>query len=441
MLFTDLPLDHRLQSNIAKLNIDTLTDIQAQAIPKALLNNDILASSKTGSGKTLAFAIPMINRLLTQKALSRKDARALILAPTRELAKQVYLVVKQLVSSTGLQANLIIGGENYNDQAKKLKRAAHILVGTAGRVADHLNDKHLFLNGLELLILDEADRMLELGFYEQLNAINNLADHRKRQTFMFSATIAPAQLKKMTQALLKKPEKIIIDDAQTPHSDIQQRFYLSDNVNQKDSQLLKLIDLQDRQQAIVFTATRDDTLRLAEHLNNNGVSSVALHGEMLQKQRIQTMQDFSRGKYAVLTTTDLASRGLDIADVSQVINYDLPKIAEEYIHRIGRTGRAGKKGNAYSLVGHKDWLSYTTIKNDYLGETTFEEIEGISTKFKGLQPKRVTSTKKVKSQHSRAKPTQDQSKRKRRFNPMESKDIGHAPIKKSRKDDIQDDEK
>ncbi len=430
MQFSDLPIDHRIVKNLQKMQLDELTAIQRQAIPQALLNKDILAASKTGSGKTLAFVVPMVHRLLSQRALSKADPRALILAPTRELAKQVYGVCKQVIAGTQLHVNLIVGGENYNDQSKLLRRHPHIVVGTAGRIADHLSDRHVFLNGLELLILDEADRMLELGFSEQLAMIHKQANHRKRQTMMYSATIEQAQVKQMTNELLVAPQKIVVDAAEIPHKDITQKFYYSDGVRQKDEQLGKLVKLVDREQAIVFTATRDDTQRLSDLLNTLHLDAVALNGELLQKQRSQILQDFSKGKFGVLVTTDLAARGLDIKNVALVINYDLPKFAEEYIHRIGRTGRAGKKGLALSLVSKKDWKSFDTIKANYLTAVDFETIDGISTHFTGVKQK-ATFTAKPKSGTNKAKQAKTSTKApKKRFNNMQSVDVANIPIKR-----------
>lgn len=440
MKFTDLPIDHRIIKNLDAMQLSNLTDIQQQAIPHGLLNKDILASSKTGSGKTLAFVVPMVNRLLTTRALSKADPRALILAPTRELAKQVFGVCRQIIANTQLRASLVVGGENYNDQVNVLRRKPQIIIATAGRIADHLKDRHLFLNGLELLILDEADRMLELGFSTQLAAIHGQADHRKRQTMMFSATIEQAQIKQMTNELLNNPQKIVIDSNEQPHKDILQKFYLSDGVKQKDLQLCKLINIEKREQAIVFTATREDTVRLQTMLYDQQFDAIALHGELLQKQRNQVLQDFGNGKYGVLVTTDLGARGLDIRNVSLVLNYDLPKFPEEYIHRIGRTGRAGDKGTAISLVGKKDWRSFEAIKVNYVGEVDFANIPEIKTTFKGVKTKVDKPTSAGQKKSSKAIDKSQIERPKRRFKPLESFESGDLPIKrKARKSNYEDD--
>ncbi|MFC4699189.1 DEAD/DEAH box helicase [Glaciecola siphonariae] len=431
MQFTDLALDNRLLTALSTMQLSDVTDIQQQAIPHGLMGKDLLASSKTGSGKTLAFLVPVVNRLLTQKALSKRDARALILAPTRELAKQVFSVAKTLTQKMSLQCTLIVGGENYNDQAKALRRNPQIVVGTAGRISDHLAARHLFLNGLELLVLDEADRMLELGFEKALENIHSSADHRKRQTMMFSATIDSAEVNYVTQLMLKTPVKINIDKVATPHEDISQAFYFADGVTHKNKLLLKAIDIEGREQALVFTATREDTERLAKQLKESDISAAFLHGDLLQNQRSAIINDFGRGKIGVLVTTDLASRGLDIANIAKVINYDLPRFADEYVHRIGRTGRAGKKGAAVSFVSRKDWRSFLAIQSRLERRFEFTEIEGLVAKFKGLGTKPKSEQKNVVEPRTKTKPTAAKPKATKRFNPLESsEDMGFAPVKR-----------
>ncbi len=434
MLFTDLALDKRLLSAIDTLQLTEATDIQQQAIPHGLMGKDLLASAKTGSGKTLAFLVPTINRLLTQKSLAKRDARALILAPTRELARQIFAVTKSLTQKLSLQCTLIVGGENYNDQAKSLRRNPQIIVGTAGRINDHLEARHIFLNGLELLVLDEADRMLELGFEKALENIHSSADHRKRQTMMFSATIDSAEVNYMTQLMLKSPLKINIDKVATPHEDISQAFYFADGVSHKDKLLLKAVTLEGREQALVFTATREDTERLASFLKEHGeqdASAAFLHGDLLQNQRSAIINDFGRGKIGVLVTTDLASRGLDIANIAKVINYDLPKFADEYVHRIGRTGRAGKQGNALSFVSSKDWRSFLAIQSRLEQRFKFSEFEGLEAKFKGLGTKSRAEHTKLEQARVNKKLNKSKPKKTKRFNPLSSsEELGFAPIKR-----------
>lgn len=440
MQFSDLSLHHNLLKSLEIKGLDTPTEIQSKAIPYGLLGKDIIASSKTGSGKTLAFLLPAIHRVLTKPALSRRDPRVLILAPTRELAKQVFLELKGLIAKQPLKAALVLGGENFNDQVKALKHHPQFIVGTAGRVADHLLDKSLYLNGLELLILDEADRMLDLGFAAQLNMINRAADHRKRQSMMFSATLDSAEMHELTQTLLTAPQRIRVGSSSEEHKDIQQQFFLADNVTQKEVMLAKVINQKEYRQIIVFTATRVDTERLALMLQGQGLHAIGLSGDLTQGQRNNIMNEFGRGKQHVLVTTDIASRGLDLLNVALVVNFDLPKLADEYVHRVGRTGRAGNKGEAVSFVGPKDWFSFLAIKGFLQQTIEFSELEGHKAKFKGLKP---VKTRSKTDQKSKAKKVNKENKTQpsvNRVNTMQGKEVGDTPLKRKPRAAVNDEE-
>lgn len=408
MAFASFNLDSRLLRAVEHMGFEQPTEIQQQAIPAAMTGQDIIASSKTGSGKTLAFLLPAMQRLIKNRALSKKDPRVLILAPTRELAKQVFAHLKAVSAATQYNCALILGGENFNDQVKVLDKNPDFIVATPGRLSDHLSKGLFYLNGLELLILDEADRMLDLGFAQQLKQINEAADHRKRQTLMFSATLEHGQVEEFAKDLLKKPKRIAIGAITSEHKDITQRFYLSDHLDHKQALLESFINSEDYQQMIIFTATRVDTERLAKELNDKQLNAVALSGDLAQSERNRVMEAFSKGQNKILVTTDLASRGLDLVNVSHVINFDLPKHAEEYIHRVGRTGRAGSKGDAMSFVGPKDWQSYLNIKALLQQDIEFSIVEGLAAKFKGLKPK---VDKKDKDKANKAKSAQSKKKR------------------------------
>ncbi len=439
MLFNDLPLDHRIKKVLTDKKFTDLTPIQAKVIAPALKGNDIVASSKTGSGKTLAFLVPTVQRLLKTKALSKQDPRVLILAPTRELAKQVFFEAKWLTANMPITCQLIVGGENYNDQIKVLRRNPQIIVGTAGRIADHLDSKSFFINGLELLIFDEADRMLDLGFKEQLLLINRFADHRKRQTMMFSATLGRIEIDGLAQSLLKTPTKVVVGSATEQHSEISQKIVFADNVEHKDQLLVAALEQTEHNQAIIFAATREDTERLAKHLNENGLDAVALHAEMPQNARSNAMNAFAKGQHSQLVCTDVASRGLDLPRVGLVINFDLPKQAEEYIHRIGRTGRAGNIGQAFAFVGPRDWHSYTDIRAllDYpLEEFSFADLVA---SFKGYDHKPVKKkTQKAAKTSRRATKTKVEAPKKR-VKSMAGVDVGDAPMRRKPKSVIIDD--
>ncbi|MGL1956397.1 MAG: DEAD/DEAH box helicase [Colwellia sp.] len=438
MQFSDFGLERRLMTAVEHLGFTAPTEIQQQAIPAAMSGHDLIASSKTGSGKTLAFIIPALQRLNTNRALSKRDPRVVILTPTRELAKQVFSQLRLFTSGTQFKAVLILGGENFNDQVKVLEKDPHFIVATPGRLADHLSQGNFYLNGLELLILDEADRMLDLGFSAQLAQINKAADHRKRQTLMFSATLDHAQVNEFALALLKKPKRIAIGSAFTEHKDITKRFYLADNLTHKEALLQHFLMHETYQQVIVFTATRSDTERLAIllntiNLNDDKLNSVALSGELSQSQRNQIMDSFSKGQHKILVTTDLASRGLDLVNVSHVINFDMPKHTEEFVHRIGRTGRAGTQGDAISFVGPKDWLSFKNVEGLLQETIKFDQVSGLKAKFKGLKPKKVKAKKVSSTDDNAIKPKQEKIRKPAKKTFFAAQDVGNMPIIKRKK--------
>ncbi|TKB43854.1 DEAD/DEAH box helicase [Thalassotalea mangrovi] len=440
MQFDQFNLDNRLVKAIDHLGFEKASDIQQQAIPAAMAGHDLIASSKTGSGKTLAFLLPALHRLIRQRALAKRDPRVVILTPTRELAKQVFGQLRLVSAGTQFKSVLILGGENFNDQVKVLSRDPHIIVATPGRLADHLDQGHFYLHGLELLILDEADRMLDLGFADQLKRIHQAADHRKRQTLMFSATMDHQQVEDFALDLLNKPKRIAVGEITSEHKDIQQRFILSDHLDHKEALLNHLLSNESFQQMIIFTATRADTERLASFLQEQGISSLALSGDLKQSERNRIMEQFGKGQAKILVTTDLASRGLDLVNVSHVINFDLPKHPEEYVHRIGRTGRAGEKGDAISFIGPKDWQSYLNIQAFLQQQIEFSVINGLQANFKGLTPK---ATRKAKPQGRSDKPVQKKAgkakakPKKRIFH--EAEDIGDLPVMRRKPGEYVDD--
>jgi len=425
--FSDFGLDPRLMSTVEHLGFSEPTEIQQQAIPAAMKGQDLIASSKTGSGKTLAFILPAMQRLSKNRALSKRDPRVVILTPTRELAKQVFTQLRLFTANTQFKAVLILGGENFNDQVKVLEKDPHFIVATPGRLADHLKQGHFYLNGLELLILDEADRMLDLGFANELNLINKAADHRKRQTLLFSATLDHAQVNDFASELLNKPKRIAVNAGHTEHEDITKRFYLCDHLEHKQTLLEHFLKEEKIQQMIIFTATRSDTERLSTMLNAQGHDTVALSGELNQGQRNQIMDSFSKGQHKVLVTTDLASRGLDLVNVSHVINFDMPKHTEEFVHRIGRTGRAGSSGDAISFVGPKDWLSLKNVEGFLQQKVTFDIVDGLKAKFKGLKPKKPKTVNKAKSTDNKQK-TAKAKPRKTVKKLFVGEEAGHMPV-------------
>ncbi|WP_394388093.1 DEAD/DEAH box helicase [Shewanella woodyi] len=443
MQFTEFSLDARLLQSLSHMGITTPTEIQEMAIPVGLSGKDLMASSKTGSGKTLAFLLPAMQRIISTKALSKRDPRVLILLPTRELANQVYSQLRLLVANTQYKALKILGGENFNDQAKALARDPHFVVATPGRLADHLAQHHFHLNGLELLILDEADRMLDLGFADQLKAINAAADHKRRQTLMFSATLNHNEINEIASELLKDPKHVSVGASNIENQDITQKIYLCDHLDHKEALLQSILKRGEQKQVIIFTATRQDTNRLAKKLAEEGFNTASLSGDLNQSARNQIMDQFSRGMQDILVTTDVASRGLDLLNVSLVINFDMPKFAEEYVHRIGRTARAGAKGDAISLVGPKDWVNFKQVQQ-FLSKTfEFSTIEGLKAKFTGLKDK-PKAGKKSAAKPKRTKASTNQKNAKPKAKVVKDKrfitgiDIGDAPMLRKPKSKLQD---
>jgi len=314
-------------------------------------------------------------------------------------------------------------------------------VATPGRLADHLEHKSFFLQGLEVLILDEADRMLDLGFMPQLNAIHKQASHRLRQTLMFSATLDHAEVNELALSLLRDPYRVALGAGYDPHKDITQKCFFADNLTHKEALLLHFLKSEVIRQLILFTATREDTDRLAALVQKAGFAAVGLNGKLTQAQRNSVMQAFAANKYQVLVTTDVASRGLDLLQVSHVINFDLPKHPEEYVHRIGRTGRAGQQGCAFSLVGPKDIIAFSAIEQFLRRPLEMAQVEGLVAKFDGTIKKKPTGTaaktSKATGQQSGAVKAKIRSadsplpKKKPKF--FESGDDGAAPPKKKQK--------
>lgn len=438
--FEDMGLDKRLLKTIEHCGFSSPTDVQAATIPIVCAGKDLLVSSKTGSGKTLAFLLPAMQRMIRTKAFTRRDPRVLVLAPTRELAKQVYGELRKLLIGTPFKGVLILGGENFNDQAKSFLKYPAFIVATPGRLADHLAHRHLTLEGLEMLILDEADRMLDLGFAPQLHVINKAAKHRCRQTLMFSATLDHNMVNDVAADMLNRPKRVSIGFINEEHQDIKQHFYLCDHLDHKQAILEHLLEQESYQQVLIFTATRADTERLATHFAERGIKAAALNGDMKQNIRSRIMTEFERGMHHVLVSTDVASRGLDISNLSHVINFDMPKYAEEYIHRIGRTGRAGKKGTAISLVGPKDWNSFKQIEGFLDKNMQFSSIEGLKPKFSGLAAiEKKTTTKKAPSfKKSTKSATPKTAPKKRNKSFYQSVAVGEQVfmIKKKKVDDI-----
>jgi ATP-dependent RNA helicase RhlE len=341
--FADLALDASLVKAVAELGFVKPTAIQADAIPPALAGRDVLAAAATGSGKTAAFLLPILHKLI---AKPKGTTRALVLAPTRELAAQIASDMDELAVHTRVSGAAIFGGVGMGPQEHALRTGVDVIVATPGRLLDHMREPYAKFDGLEFLVLDEADRMLDMGFLPDIRRVLKQIPVQ-RQTLFFSATL-PAPIMQLTRELLKDPVRINIERQSTPATGITQAIYPVP-AELKSALFLKLLDGQ-MKEALVFTRTKHRANRLAEYLVRHGVSAERIHGNRSQNQRTQALEGFKSGQYRVLVATDIAARGIDVAELGHVVNFDVPVAPEDYIHRIGRTGRAEMTGEAYTLV-------------------------------------------------------------------------------------------
>jgi ATP-dependent RNA helicase RhlE len=357
--FSEFSLSPELLRSIRDRGHHRATPIQAGAIPAALQGRDLIATAETGSGKTAAFLVPLIDRLHRSGGAAHGGIRAMVLAPTRELAAQVAREFALLARHTRLKAAVIVGGDSMNRQLHDLRNGAQVLVACPGRLIDHLERGTVKLDRIELVVVDEADRLLDMGFLPQLRRIMRMVP-RKRQTLMFSATMGSG-VAQIAREFLDHPEHVSIGEKAAPPSTIRQTVYAVTQEN-KGPMLLEILKDPEIDSAIVFTRTRSRADRVAKLLVRNAIKAIAIHGDRSQSQRNAALHGFRSRSYRVLVATDVAARGLDIPDVSHVINFDLPDEPDNYIHRIGRTARMGKSGEAFSLVTPEERLSLGRIE-------------------------------------------------------------------------------
>ena len=364
--FAELGLSQKVQAAIAAAGYANPTPIQAAAIPVAVTGQDVLGIAQTGTGKTASFVLPMITRLETGRARARMP-RSLILAPTRELAAQCAQSFEKYGVNHKLDVALLIGGVSMDDQVRKLDRGVDVLIATPGRLLDHFQRGRLMLMGVEILVIDEADRMLDMGFIPDIEKICNLLPPR-RQTLFFSATMPP-EITRLVNQFLRDPERIEVAKPATTAKTITQSFRFCPDSEDwvKRETLRDMIHTQNVKNAIIFCNRKRDVAILLKSLLKHGFNAGALHGDMDQKSRMETLDRFRNGDIMLLAASDVAARGLDIPDVSHVFNFDLPWQSDDYVHRIGRTGRAGREGTAQSIVTPDELKSLKDIEK-MLGE-------------------------------------------------------------------------
>jgi ATP-dependent RNA helicase RhlE len=351
MSFDSLGLAPALLRALADYGYTQATPIQTAAIPPALAGHDLLAAAQTGTGKTAAFALPLLQKLSTSGQTMTRRPRALILTPTRELAAQVHENLRDYGKHMQVSATTIFGGVSMGPQINALRRGVDVVIATPGRLMDHMQQRTLDLSGVETLILDEADRMLDMGFLPALKRIL-VALPKKRQTLLFSATFAPA-IKTLAMEFMHNPREISVSTPNAVATLVSHQVHPVDTSRKRDL-LLHLLSADSRRQSLVFSRTKHGADKLVTYLNASGLRTAAIHGNKSQNARTRALSDFKSGRVTVLVATDIAARGIDIEQLPIVINFDLPSVAEDYVHRIGRTGRAGMEGLAVSLVSHDE---------------------------------------------------------------------------------------
>lgn len=393
MSFNELGLSEPLLKAVSKKGYTEPSPIQEKAIPLILEGKDVLASAQTGTGKTAGFTLPMLQILSEGPKLRKRPIRALVLTPTRELAAQVLENVKDYSKFVDIRSTVIFGGVNQNPQVRALRNGVDILVATPGRLLDLENQRKLSLAKVEILILDEADRMLDMGFLRDINKILALMP-AKRQNLLFSATFSK-EIKKLARGFMQKPVLVEATPENSTVDMINQKVYHVDK-SRKTALVIKMISEGDWQQVLVFTRTKHGANRLCKKMEKRGISAAAIHGNKSQAARTRALAGFKRGQIRVLVATDIAARGLDIPLLPHVINFELPNIPEAYVHRIGRTGRAGASGEAISLVSH-DEREYVRGIERLLGEKLEQEV------IEGFEPSE--NPPPPKSQASRGRPS------------------------------------
>ncbi|QMT39558.1 DEAD/DEAH box helicase [Neisseria shayeganii] len=385
--FASLGLSPEITEALSEQGYEQPTAIQSAAIPKILAGHDLLAAAQTGTGKTAAFMLPGLERLKRYANASTSPAmhpvRMLVLTPTRELADQIDQNTSAYIKNLPLRHTVLFGGVNMDKQTQSLRSGCEIVVATVGRLLDHVQQKNIRLDKVEIVVLDEADRMLDMGFIDDIRRIMQMLP-KQRQTLLFSATFSPP-IRKLAQDFMTQPEQVETAPQNTTNANVEQHIIAIDTM-QKRNLLERLIVDLNMNQVIVFCKTKQSVDQVARDLVRRQLSAAALHGDKSQQSRLETLSDFKAGQLRVLVATDVAARGLDIAELPFVINYEMPSQAEDYVHRIGRTGRAGAEGVAISLMDEDEQKMFESIKELIGKDLAVERIEGFEPRWWQKQP-------------------------------------------------------
>jgi ATP-dependent RNA helicase RhlE len=422
MSFSTLGLSEPILRAVAETGYSEPTPIQAQAIPVVLNGKDLLAGAQTGTGKTAGFTLPMLQKLSQAvPSKGKRPVRALVLTPTRELAAQVGQSVDTYGKYLPLNSTVIFGGVNINPQTSKLRSGVDIVVATPGRLLDHANQKNIDLSRIELLILDEADRMLDMGFIHDIKKVLKLVP-KKAQKLLFSATFSD-EIKKLADGLLHSPELIEVARRNTTSERVAQVVYPVKQ-DRKRELLATLIKTNGWEQVLVFTRTKHGANRLCKQLASEGIPAEAIHGNKTQNARTKALAAFKAKRVRVLVATDIAARGIDIDQLPHVVNFELPNVPEDYVHRIGRTGRAGNEGEAVSLVCAEEAEYLRNIEKLINAAIPQKTVEGFETRL----PASVKPASKPKANNAKKRPLQHNNERtdpkqRRRQRPAKAEDV------------------
>jgi ATP-dependent RNA helicase SrmB len=443
-LFADLALDRRLCLGLESMGLTEPTEVQQAVIPAALEGRDLRVNAETGSGKTLAYLIPTVQAILTKTSTREAGTLALVLVPTRELARQVLTQCRKLTAKAPVDVQGITGGADFKFQASIFRKDPAIIIATPGRLLEHCQKHSADLSALQILILDEADRILDMGFRDDVLSINQFCAVDK-QVLMLSATLKHEGLGGVAKELLNEPATISIGQVRQPHSSISHQIILADDAQHKDKLLLALLQHGGFERALVFSNKRATARRLAGLVAYHKLRCAALHGEMSTEERKLVMSRFSEGKLNIVCASDLAARGLDVKNIDLVVNYELPRRGDDYLHRTGRTGRAGAKGIAVSLVDHSEWNLMASIQRYLKLDVEKRALPGLKAKYSG--PKAIKSSGKAAgSKKKRSKTPEEKRKSRHRHQqdrgkpgPVKGKkppcvNDGFAPVMKKKKD-------
>jgi ATP-dependent RNA helicase RhlE len=427
MEFQTFNFHPQVAAGIAAAGYSRPTPIQAQAIPKVMQGRDVMGLAQTGTGKTAAFGLPILHRLMQGV---RGHVRALVIAPTRELAEQIHDSLRTLGASTGLRSVTVYGGVGVNPQVQKLRQGAEIVVACPGRLLDHIRQKTIDLSRLEVLVLDEADQMFDMGFFPDIRRILGHLP-QQRQTLLFSATM-PQEIRKLAQEVLSNPETVQVDTV-APATTVSHALYPVEQ-HLKTDLLLELLRHTDTESVLVFTRTKHRAKRLGQKLEKSGYRAASLQGNLSQSRRQAALEGFRKGAYQILVATDIAARGIDVSQVSHVVNFDIPDTSEAYIHRIGRTGRAARTGDAFTLVTGEDSAMVRAIEKVLGSPIERRSIDGFDYKVPAPErpaasPRRTRQGQPGRKAASGESAGSAQPRRRRRPAPARGRASTYDPLK------------